>query len=558
MVAMVLAACVVRPMRVPAAPPPASYPFYDAAATGVVAGARAQVPPRPIGDRDLGKGGDGEKLGEIAIKEREQADDEAWRNAPMDPTTGERYPAPIHNPFMAVAVPGGDASTFGLEVDTASYANVRRWLKDGRLPPPGAARTEDFLNTLTYTYPAPAARDDAPFRASVAVAACPWALEHRLVRVGLKGRELDRDSRPPLNLVYLIDVSGPMNDARKLPLVIDSLEKLAKTLDRRDRLAIATYAGSSRLVLPATPGDQQATIREALRGLRAGGSTNGAGGIVAAYAEAAKGHRAGVQSRVVICTDGDFNVGTTSQGELKTLITEQRKTGVYLSVYGFGMGNLKDETLEMLARAGNGTYGYIDDAPEADRLFIRGALGQMVTIATDAKAQVFFNPAKVAGWRLLGYENRVLRREDFNDDRIDAGEIGAGHTVTALYEVVPAGRPVPGQGPGADTNPFAATATTTVANDALLQLRLRWKPATGEASRLAEVPVPDRLADLDPDFATAAAAAGFSMRLRGTPNTDGLTWDLIERLARQGATQDPEGQRRELLQLIAAAKGLAR
>ena len=505
---------------------------------------------QPRDDRDPVRGADQENLGD------------ALRDAPTDPWSGERYAAPRDNPFVAVNTPGGDASTFSLDVDTASYSLVRRYLTNGRLPPAGAVRIEELINTIPYTYPAPTANDEQPLRITPAVAVCPWAQQHRLVRIAVHGRELNQRSRPPLNLVFLVDTSGSMSGANRLPLVIRSLEKLSAVLDERDRLAIVTYAGSSSVPLPAIAGDQHERITAALRDLTASGSTNGAGGIISAYAEAAKNLAPGVQSRVVLCTDGDFNVGTTSQNDLRRLIEQQRSTGIYLTIFGFGMGNNKDETLEMLADRGNGSYGYINDEADANRLVVGGAIGQLVTIAKDAKVQVFFNPAFVAGWRQIGYENRQLRREDFANDQIDAGEIGAGHTVTALYEVVPVGVPVPAL--AGEANPFIpasrsdapAAAQPGLLQQGLLEVRLRWKAPEQEVSRLHEQTLDGTVSAMDADFSTAAGIAAFGMMLRQSPYKGSADWSMAETLVRNGITRDP--QRQEALSLITAAHGLAR
>ena len=514
-----------------------------------------QVDPRPIGDRDLGKGKDNEKLGNPQRCIEPAAED--WRNMPVDPWSGERYPTTTDHPFVSVANPGGDASTFGLDVDTASWSTLRRYLTNGRMPPAGAIRTEELINAFTYGYPAPEVGSDQPLRVTANVAACPWAERHRLVRIAVKGKVLDRATRPPLNLVYLVDTSGSMSGENRLPLVVKGLEQLIPQLDERDHLAIVTYAGSSTTPLPAVRGDEHDRIREALRALRSGGSTNGAGGILAAYAEAAKHQAAGTQSRVILCTDGDFNVGVTGDEDLTHLIERQRTTGIFLTVYGFGTGNTRDSMMQQLADHGNGTYGLINDEADVKRLLVGGALGQLVTIAKDAKVQVFFNPAQMAGWRQIGYEKRALRREDFNDDTKDAGDVGAGHTVTVLYEVVPVGQVVPAAGPGVDANPFQrAVPLAAAGGESLLQIRLRWKAPDQDQSRLVEQPLATTVTPMDRDFQTAAALAALAMQLRQSPWKAATTWDLVESLAKSGAGDD--AQRRELVSLIAAARGLAR
>jgi secreted protein with Ig-like and vWFA domain len=362
----------------------------------------------------------------------------------------EAYDAITDNAFLAVK--DQPLSTFSIDVDTASYANVRRFLTSGTRPPRGAVRIEEMLNYFSYDYPQPAG--DAPFSATMEVAACPWAPEHRLVRIGLKGKDVARSERPAANLVFLIDVSGSMQPANKLPLVKESLRLLIDQLDDRDLVAIAVYAGASGTVLEPTR--DKAKMRAALDRLEAGGSTNGAGGIQLAYELAARSFIKGGTNRVILATDGDFNVGMTSQSDLVELIEKKAKGGVFLSVLGYGMGNLKDSTLEKLADKGNGNYGYIDTLAEAKKTLVEQMNGTLHTIAKDVKIQVEFNPAQAAAYRLIGYENRVLAKEDFNDDRKDAGEIGAGHNVTALYEVVPAGGAVPGASPAADELKYSA------------------------------------------------------------------------------------------------------
>jgi Ca-activated chloride channel family protein len=490
---------------------------------------------RPVDDRDLGAGAGGEKLGDPRRQDGEDGG-------------GERYAQLADNPFVSTASAGGDASTFGLDVDSAGYANVRRFLlQEQRLPPPAAVRIEELVNTIAYAYPTPDPAAGRPLAVHTTVAPCPWRPAHRLVRVAL--RATVPAERPPLNLVFLIDTSGSMSDANKLPLVQQSLLLLAEQLTARDRLAIVTYAGNAQTVLPATAGDAQRRIREAIRGLTHGGGTNGAGGIQAAYAEAGRGRQPGAVNRVMLCTDGDINLGMTGHDDLRRLVEAGRADGIQLNCYGFGMGNIKDDTMELLANRGDGIYAYIDGRDEARRLFDAGALGQLVTVARDAKIQVFWNPAACSAWRLLGYENRVLRREDFNDDRVDAGDVGAGHTVTALYEVVPADGSAP---PAGDGNPFlrggAADPTT------LLRVRLRWKDAGAGISRLHEQDAAAAPQAMDRDFSAAAAAAGMGLLLRRSPHAGACTWGLVADLATAG--NDGSAQRTELARLIATASRL--
>lgn len=364
----------------------------------------------------------------------------SYSDTPRDYLQGfntNAFDAVAENGFLAVR--DNPLSTFSADVDTASYAIVRRMLSSNELPPQGAVRTEELLNYFTYDYPQP--KGDAPFSATMEVATCPWEPEHRLVRVGLKGREVPRDQRPPSNLVFLIDVSGSMNMPNKLPLLQQAFRLLIEQLGPKDRVAIVTYAGSTGIVLEPTQ-DKEA-MQAAVDRLRAGGSTNGASGVQLAYQVAERSFIRGGTNRVILATDGDWNVGVTNQSDLLGMIAQKAKGGVFLTVLGFGMDNLKDSMLVKLADRGNGHYAYIDTPMEAKKVFVDQLSGTLVTIAKDVKLQVEFNPARVGAYRLIGYEKRLLAKEDFNNDKKDAGEIGAGHTVTALYEVVPAGKETP-------------------------------------------------------------------------------------------------------------------
>ncbi|HEY2883085.1 MAG TPA: VWA domain-containing protein, partial [Pirellulales bacterium] len=358
----------------------------------------------------------------------------------------ETYAPLVENTFLGAAE--NPLSTFSIDVDTASYSNIRRFLmQQGTLPPAGAVRIEEMVNYFRYQYPQP--EGDKPFSVTTEVASCPWMPEHRLVRIGLKGREMEADKRPPTNLVFLIDVSGSMEEPNRLPLVQASLKMLTEQLGENDHVAIVVYAGNSGLVLPSTRGDRHQEIIAAIERLRAGGSTNGGQGIELAYEIASQNFLKGGVNRVILATDGDFNVGVTSHDQLMKLIQEKAKTGVFLTVLGFGYGNLKDATMQMLADKGNGNNAYIDSIDEARKVLVEQMTGTLVTIAKDVKIQIEFNPLEVAGYRLIGYEKRLLAKEDFNDDKKDAGEIGAGHTVTALYEIVPRGEGAGGGGQGA-------------------------------------------------------------------------------------------------------------
>jgi Ca-activated chloride channel homolog len=465
----------------------------------------------------------------------------------------ESYDRVDDNPFhLAGQTP---LSTFSLDVDTASYSNVRRFLTHNQLPPKDAVRIEEMVNYFPYDYPQP---KKGPFCVQTELAACPWNPEHRLLRIGLKGRDVPADKRPPSNLVFLIDVSGSMRPDNRLPLVKRGLRLLIDQLTENDRVAMVVYAGGQGLALPSTPGTDKGALLSALDRLEAGGSTNGGAGIRLAY-DVAVGHFVkGGTNRVILCTDGDFNVGVTSQGELTRLIEDKAKSGVFLTVLGFGMGNYKDATLEKLADRGNGNYAYIDSLAEARKVLVEQMAGTLLTIAKDVKVQVEFNPARVAAYRLVGYENRLLRAQDFNDDKKDAGEIGAGHTVTALYEVVPAGKSVPV--PGVDPLKYQQPRQPAEAakSKELLTVKLRHKEPDGDTSKLLEVPVEDAEVKSVPteDFRFAASVAAFGMLLRGSPHKGVATYAGVLELAQESKGRDPQGYRAEFCELVRKAAAL--
>lgn len=462
------------------------------------------------------------------------------------------------NPFRRVV--DHPLSTFSIDVDTASYSVVRKMLKAGRLPPKDAVRIEEMVNYFDYDYAPPT--DGSPFAAHMQVAPAPWAPEHRLVRVALKGKEIAAEERPALNLVYLLDVSGSMSGGNRLPLVKRAMKTLAGQLDERDRVAIVVYAGAAGLVLPSTSGENEQAIVEALDRLTAGGSTAGGAGIQLAYETARAQFVEGGVNRVILCTDGDFNVGLNQTGDLQTLIEKEAESGVQLTVLGFGMGNYKDDTLETLSNKGNGNYAYIDDYSEARKVLVDDLLGNMITIAKDVKIQVEFNPAYVGAYRLIGYENRMLKKEDFNNDRVDAGEIGAGHTVTAFYELIPPGKPVPGEAPDVDDLKYqtAAVSERTDAMDTeLLTLKLRHKQPDGDTSVKTEFVLPAiqrTLAESDSDFRFTSAVAGFGLWLRDPDFRKRMTIEDLLNLAQSGRGQDEFGYRAEFLQLMRTAKSL--
>ena len=471
----------------------------------------------------------------------------------------ESYPNIVENAFLSAKE--NPLSTFSIDVDTASYANVRRFLTGGMLPPADAVRIEELINYFSYDYAQPT--DEHPFAVHLEMAACPWKSDHRLLRVALKGREIDVAKRPPSNLVFLLDVSGSMNQPNKLPLVKSALSLLADQLTENDRVSMVVYAGASGLVLPPTTGDHRAAIRNALEQLSAGGSTNGGSGIQLAYSIAMQNFVEGGTNRVILATDGDWNVGVTNQGDLVRLIEEKAKSGIFLSVLGFGTGNYKDDTMEQLADKGNGNYAYIDTLAEARKVLVEQMAGTLCTIAKDVKIQIEFNPARVAGYRLIGYENRLLAKEDFTDDKKDAGEIGAGHTVTALYEVVPAGLPRPDGKPPVDPLKYQDSNTLTPAaeNGELCTVKLRYKAPASDTSTLMEVPLRDeheRFDEASEDFRFAASVAGYGMLLRRSEYAKGFTWDALSEIAAGGLGADKNGYRAEFIEMVKKAKTLSR
>jgi Ca-activated chloride channel family protein len=468
----------------------------------------------------------------------------------------ESYAHIAENPFLSVKEQ--PLSTFSIDVDTASYSNSRRFLTQGSLPPKDAIRVEEWVNYFAYDYPEPSGNE--PFSVNTEVTSCPWNADHRLVRIGIKGRSIAQDQVPPRNLVFLIDVSGSMSSPDKLPLVKRGLAMLADNLRPQDTIAVVVYAGSSGLVLPATSGRERGKILQALDNLEAGGSTNGGAGIQLAYGIAQQQFKKGGVNRVILASDGDFNVGTTSEGELTRLIEDKRKSGVFLTVLGFGTGNVKDSTMEMLADKGNGNYAYIDSQLEARKVLVREAGATLITIAKDVKLQVEFNPARVASYKLIGYENRMLAKEDFNDDRKDAGEIGAGHNVTALYEIVPVGAPrplLPSVDPLKYQTPGAPSAAAASAE--LLTVNVRYKPPQADASQKLSFVVRDEQKPLEQASADARfsiAVANTALLLRGSKDVERSSLDSARALAAGAIGADKHGDRREFLALIDEAKRL--
>ncbi len=442
-------------------------------------------------------------------------------------------------------------STFSIDVDTASYSNVRRFINTHQLPYKDAVRIEEMINYFSYDYPVP--KDRHPFSIYTEISACPWNEAHRLIHIGLQGKKLESKKLPPSNLVFLLDVSGSMRPENKLPLLQKAFKLLVKELSANDRVSIAVYAGAAGLVLPSTAASQKDAIIAALDRLQAGGSTAGGAGIKLAYKTAEENFIQEGNNRIILATDGDFNVGISSTSELVRMIEDYRKKGIFLTILGFGMGNYKDGRMEQLADKGNGNYHYIDNLMEAKKVFVNDMRGTLFTIAKDVKLQIEFNPAKVKAYRLIGYENRLLKKEDFADDKKDAGELGAGHTVTALYEVIPYGSKE--EVPGVDDLKYQVHRINPEAfkSKELLTLKLRYKKPDGKKSRLIEHPVWDRkvvLAKASENFKFSAAVAAFGLLLRDSEFKGDVSFKSILELAREGKGTDFFGYRAEFIQLV--------
>lgn len=465
-----------------------------------------------------------------------------------------------HNDNEFAAVSQNPLSTFSVDVDNASYSNMRRFITMQQLPPKDAVRSEEFINYFRYDYPQP--RGTEPFSINTEISQCPWNTAHKLVHVGLQGRDIPLAQLPPSNLVFLIDVSGSMDSPEKLPLLKEAFTMLAKQLRPQDRVSIAVYAGSAGVVLSPTDGNDKAIIIAALDKLSAGGSTSGGEGIKLAYNLARQHFIKGGNNRVILATDGDFNVGVSSEGDLVRLIEKERESGVFLTVLGFGMGNYKDAKMEKLADKGSGNYAYIDNQRESQRVLVGQMSGTLYTIAKDVKIQVEFNPAAVQAYRLIGYENRMLAKEDFNNDAKDAGEIGAGHTVTALYEVVPVGvawqnpsgnagvDPLKYQTPQDNKRPNTSTSE-------MLTVKIRYKEPTGAVSKLLERPLPNidmPLQSASNNFKFSAAVAEFAMILRESPFKANSSYTQVLRLARESLGKDTDGYRAEFVRLVESAQ----
>lgn len=449
-------------------------------------------------------------------------------------------------------------STFSIDVDAASYSNVRRFLNNNQLPPADAVRAEEMINYFHYDYPQPI--NGEPFSINTEISSCPWNTNHKLVMINLQGKKIPTENLPASNLVFLIDVSGSMQDPNKLPLVQSSLKLLTDQLREQDRISIVVYAGNAGLVLPATGGANKIKIKEAIDQLEAGGSTAGGEGIRLAYKTAKENFIKNGNNRIILCTDGDFNVGVSSNGDLERLIEKERESGVFLTVLGYGMGNYKDSKMQILADKGNGNHAYIDGESEAKKVLVNEFGGTMFTIAKDVKLQIEFNPAQVQGYRLIGYENRLLNKEDFNDDKKDAGELGSGHTVTALYEVIPAGiedeflKKV-------DDLKYQKKSKVSKASgsDEILTVKFRYKEPSGSESKLIERAVIDKSVSFDhasENFRFAASVAEFAMLLSNSQFKSSASFAHVLQTAKNSKGADIEGYRKEFVTLVKKADRL--
>lgn len=537
----------------PAVEPPLAEAQADAAvaspalAAPLPAVAPAAAPARPMA------------AGKVAHEMARRAVMPTLMPAPMpmpvpDQPSNERYGQISDNPIHRVAE--APVSTFSVDVDTGSYSNVRRLLNGGALPPADAVRVEELINYFPYDYALP--RDGRPFAVHTALAPAPWNAQRVLLRVAIKGQDVAKQNLPPANLVFLVDVSGSMESADKLPLLRSSLKLLVDQMRPVDRISLVTYAGSTQVVLPPTSGADKATIKAAIDGLRAGGGTAGASGIDLAYRAAQQSFIDGGINRILLATDGDFNVGVSDTGQLKKMVEAQRRTGISLSTLGFGTGNYNEALMEQIADVGDGAYSYVDNLMEGQKVLVSEASSTLATIAKDVKVQIEFNPALVQEYRQIGYENRQLRREDFHNDQVDAGDIGAGHTVTALYELT-----LTGARGAIDPLRYGAAGSAGAVNTTeLAHLRLRYKRPGQSSSELMETPIRREamkpLDQTDADFRFATAVAGFGQVLRGGRHTGGWTVTDARALAAGSVGEDRFGYRGEFLRLAGLAQALAK
>ena len=464
------------------------------------------------------------------------------------PVNENGYKDVAHNPL----------STFSIDVDNASYSNIRRFINLGQLPPADAVRIEEMVNYFRYTYPEP--NGEHPFTVYTELAVCPWNNRHFLFQAGLKGKSIDKSVLPPSNLVFLIDVSGSMNDPNKLPLLKSAFGLLVNELRSEDRVAIVVYAGAAGMALESTAGNRKEIIMRAIDNLHAGGSTAGGAGLKLAYSTAERNFIKGGNNRIILATDGDFNVGESSNGGMERLVELEREKGVFMTVLGFGMGNIKDDKMEIIADKGNGNYAYIDNLQEARRVLVREFGGTLFTIAKDVKFQIEFNPARVSSYRLIGYENRLLNDEDFNDDRKDAGEMGSGHTVTALYEIIPAGSDE--DRPAIDPLRYQKSEVGShekPSSNEYLNVKVRYKKPDGVTSMLLEKPVKGNAKEViyaSENLRFAASVAEFGMILRNSEYKGAATLDAAITLAGAARGEDEDGYRAEFIRMMKTVRDL--
>ena len=466
-------------------------------------------------------------------------------------TNTERYQKQPENPVKAVAQE--PVSTFSIDVDTGSYANVRRFLNNGRLPPKDAVRIEEIVNYFPYSYPLP--KDGRPFAVHTQTVDSPWQSEAKLIKIGIQAQDAAKKDLPPANLVFLVDVSGSMTDPDKLPLVKKTLRILTEQLRPQDKVTLITYASGEQLVLPPTSGKDKDTILRAVNALEAGGATSGERALRMAYEQAEKAYVKNGINRIILATDGDFNVGVADTETLKSLVAEKRKSGISLSTLGYGTGNYNEAMMEQIADAGDGNYSYIDSEKEAKKVLRHQLTSTLATVAQDVKIQVEFNPAAVKEYRLVGYTNRTLRNEDFNNDKVDAGDIGSGHSVTAIYEIIPQGK----QGWLNESRYQKAPAASGGKNEYAF-VKVRYKLPGQSTSKLIEQAVPAvsiPLAQADEDTRLALAAASYAQALRGGAYNGKLDWDAIEQMAKQAKGKDPFGLHEEFVELVKIAKSLS-
>ena len=518
------------------------------------------VPAQPVEEEFADEKSDKRVLGNVVGGVLNEARKEAlYRHKPQVASAFQQYPQywnteeydRIYENSFLLAL-DNPLSTFSIDVDTASYSNIRRFINSNQFPYKDAVRIEEMINYFSYDYPLP--RDNHPFSIYTEISTCPWNDAHRLIHIGLQGRKLESRELPPSNLVFLLDVSGSMSPASKLPLLQQAFKLLVKELGANDRISIVVYAGAAGLVLPSTEATNKDAIIGAIDRLNAGGSTAGGAGIKLAYKVAEENFIQEGNNRIILATDGDFNVGVSSTSELVRMIEDYRKKGIFLTILGFGMGNYKDGRMEQLADKGNGNYYYIDNLMEAKKVFVNDMRGTLFTIAKDVKLQIEFNPAKVKAYRLIGYENRLLNKEDFADDTKDAGELGAGHTVTALYEIIPYGSQE--EVPGVDDLRYQDNRISPKAfkSKEIMTLKLRYKKPDGKKSKLIVHPLKDRdisLARTSESFKFSAAVAAFGMLLRDSEFKGDSTYKSVLNLARDGKGKDAFGYRSEFIQLVA-------